>query len=151
MINELDKQILQKINFAEKYLKIGIKYIKQPEDVDLFKKKDISLIFNDLEYDFKYIKGGAYVISKELENYRFELSFNISYNIPNIYLYVYKDGELLDRGISNFSYTLNFIEFENELLNNNFGLNSLEDLKNYIMDITDIFNDYIKEFIWINN
>ena len=62
-------------------------------------------------------------------------------------LFSSKDNNLLDRGIKNFLYTLNFLEFDRNLLNNNFGLNSLNDLKGYIMCMVDIFNDYVDEFV----
>jgi len=147
MINNTDKEILKRIGFSEKFLKKNSKYVKKKESVPLFKKADIISIFKNLEHDFKYIKGGAYVISKTIDDYKFELSFVISYNVPLIYLYVYKDDEILNRGINNFSYTLNHIEYDNRLLNNDFGLNSIEDLGNYIIDMIEIFNSYINEFM----
>ena len=81
-----------------------MKYIKHEEDVPLFKKNDILSIFKKLPYPFNYVKGGAYAISKIYENYRFDLSFVISQNYPHLYLYVYKDDEIQQRGINNFSY-----------------------------------------------
>jgi len=147
MINELDKTILERINFSNSYLKILSKYVKNRDNIPQFKKKEVMQVFKETNYDCKYVTGGAYVISKERDNYKFDLSFVISHNSPHIYIYVYKDNNLLDRGIKNFSFTLNFLEFDRNLLNNNFGLNSLNDLKSYIMRMVDLFNEYVDEFV----
>jgi hypothetical protein len=148
MIQEFEKNILIKINFADKFLSKKNKFIENGKETPIFKKKEIIQIFGELEKPCKYIAGGAYVINKEFENYNFELSFVMVKNSPQMYLYVYRDNKLIENGgISNFSYILNFLEYNQNLINRNFGLNSLEDLKIYIMDMIDIFDDFVAEYI----
>jgi hypothetical protein len=148
MIQDFEKKILIKINFADKFLSKKNKFIDNGQETPLFKKNEIVQIFKELGRPCKYIAGGAYVINKGFEDYNFELSFVMVKNSPQMYIYVYKDNKLIENGgVSNFSYILNFLEYNQNLINRNFGLNSLEDLKEYIRDMIEIFNDFVDEYI----
>ena len=150
MIQELEKNILIKINFANKFLGVKSKFINNGEERHLFTKHEIIQLFKEIQKPCKYIKGPAYVINREFENYKFELSFVMVKNSLQVYIYVYNNNELIeDGGVSNFSYILNFLEYDENIINRNFGLNSLEDLKQYILDMIEIFDDFVDAYITI--
>lgn len=148
MIQEFEKNILIKINFANKFLGVKSRFINNGGEINSFTKNEIIQLFNEIQKKCKYIKGGAYVINREFENYKFELSFVMVKNSPQMYIYVYNNNELIeDGGVSNFSYILNFLEYDENIINRNFGLNSLEDLKQYILDMIEIFDDFVDAYI----
>lgn len=75
MIPEKEKVIFEKIEFTSKYLHIREKYINDGNVFWLSKKSDVLQSFNELNYKVDYVKGGAYVIKKEYNNYSFEYRF----------------------------------------------------------------------------
>lgn len=146
LIPKEESNVYSRINLIDKLLTINGKYSKT-EDVPTFKKAAILKIFKELEYKVNYIKGGAYVIDTKYGNYKFQLSFVIRYNSPIEYVYIYKDEELIGPKVTNLSFLLNYYDYDESLINPNFGLNSLKDLKKYITDMIDLFHEFVKAYI----
>ncbi|HEX9980464.1 MAG TPA: hypothetical protein VGB50_07850 [Flavobacterium sp.] len=147
MIRDFEKKILQKIDFANVYLKEEQKFIKDGSDTPTFKKADILRVFRELGYSSEYIPGGMYKIRRKSGMMVFELLFDIKKNIPLIYLNIYNDNDLLDTGLGHFSYMLNFLPFDKTLINESFGLNSLIHLKDYIQRMISIFDDFVNAYL----
>lgn len=89
MIPRIEKSILQKIDFSNRFLKIRKQFTDDGLDTPIFKKQDILNLFKQMGYLCKYITGGAYVLEKKYKDYKFEYSFIISKNSINIYIYTY--------------------------------------------------------------
>jgi len=71
-------------------------------------------------------------------------------NITDIYLYIYRDKELFER-VDNMNSILRYIPYDKEKADKlntlGFGLNSLEDLKNYIKDLIELYDEFVDEYI----
>jgi hypothetical protein len=151
MIPEIEKNIYVRIKFTDNYLSITSKFIKDGEHTPIFKKNEILNVFNDLGRPIRYIAGGAYVYRKSYENFDFELSSIITKNSPNLYIYIYKDGKLLDNRTTNIGSLLRYIPYNVELAESintkGFGLNSLEHLKFYLREMLLLFDAFVAEYI----
>ena len=146
MIPEVEKRIFQKIDFSNTFLKIRKKYKDDGFDTPIFKKPDIINLFNQIGLPCKYIVGGAYVIEKKYNNYLFAYSFIISKNSINIFIHIYKNGVFIKGREDHTGFVLNEIPYDKELLSHNFGLNSLADLKGYILDMIKLFDEFVDEY-----
>lgn len=146
MTPKIEKNILQKIDFSNRFLKIRKKFTDDGLDTPIFKKQDILEIFNQMGYNCKYVTGGAYVIEKTYKNYNFKYSFIISKNSINIYIYIYMDDNLIKDRENHTGFLLNEIPYDKSLLDHNYGLNSLNDLKNYIKEMIELFDDFVNEY-----
>ena len=134
------------MNFANRFLSIKGSALPLNE-VSTFKKNEIIKIFHELGYTCKFEKGGWYEIEKKFEEYLFSLSFQIKYNAPLIYPYVYKKGNLIDSGLGHFSYMLNFLNYDKDLIDSNFRINTLSDLKRFICEIVSLFDEFCNIYI----
>ncbi|GHT19121.1 hypothetical protein FACS189429_6450 [Bacteroidia bacterium] len=149
-VSDKEKHILEAMDYANKYLCIKNKYIGDGKIFWLYKKKDVLQVFKELGYNVKYITGGAYFIEKYYNNYRFDYSFVISQNNFSIYLYIYIDNVLIENRVSNMGYILKFLPYDvklaNKLNESGFVLESLDDMKNYIQDIINLFDEFINKY-----
>lgn len=151
-VSDKEKQILEDMDYANKYLHIGEKYVdnKGNRYYWLYKKADVLQAFKELGYCVRYIAGGAYIIEKYYNNYRFDYSFVISQNNFSIYIYIYKDNVLIENRVSNMGYILKFLPYDvklaNKLNEDGFVLESLDDMKNYIRDIINLFDEFINKY-----
>jgi len=145
-IPEKENKVYRRINIIEKYLQIKGRYSKI-QDVSTFKKPEILKLFKALNLQVKYINGGAYVIDRIFNDYKYQLSFIIRYNVPIIYLYIYENENLIGPKVTNLGFLMNYYDYDENLINKNFGLNNLDDLKNYIEDIYGLFNEFVDEYI----
>ncbi|WP_313377315.1 hypothetical protein [Chishuiella sp.] len=150
MIPEKEIKILEKIDYANKFLNIRRKYMGESKSFWLFKKSDILKAFKILGYDLKYITEGAYVIDRSKENYCFEYRFVISKNNFSIYMYIYANDILLEERVSNIGTFLRYLNFNQDLAEeintNGFILDSLDTLTNYIQDAIELLDEFIKEY-----
>ena len=147
MIPLIEKKIMKKLRFINQLLNIDNKYVDDGSDFILFKKSEIIQIFNELNFSCKYLKGGGYLIERKYEKYTFQCDFVISRNTIGVYYILLKEGKLIDTRISNIHFLLNYLPYDNEMINVNFRLNSLSDLKSYINDHVILFNQFIDEYI----
>lgn len=147
MIPEIERKIYERIHYADKILTIRNKYIDNGLDKPIYKKNEILNIFKELDFKCKYTVGGSYTIEKKYENYSFEENFVINKNAINSYIYIHVDGIFIDSRVTNMGSILRYIPYNKDLINQRFGLNSLEDLKNYIQDMIGLFDEFVDEYI----
>jgi hypothetical protein len=150
-VSDKEKQILENIDYASKYLHIKEKYADEGKVYWLYQKNEILQAFKELGHSIKYVRGGAYIIEKYYNNYRFEYRFVISMNNFSIYLEIYKNNAFIENQISNMGYILRFIpynaEFAAKLNERGFILESVDNLKNYISDIISLLDEFVNEYI----
>lgn len=150
MIPKIEIKVLEKINYADKYLKIRERYSESEKSNWLFAKKDIIDVLGQLEIDVSYTSGDGYLMKKVYENYLFEYRFVISKNNFSTYLYIYKDGDLIQERVSNIGSFLRYIPYNKKLaeaLNmKGFVLDTNDKLKNYIEDIIELLDEFVYEY-----
>lgn len=150
MIPEIEIKILEKINYADKYLNIREKYSESEKSNWLFLKKDIIKIFEELKFEASYMSSGGYLIKKIYRNYLFEYCFVISKNNFSTYLYISKDGDLIQERVSNIGSFLRYIPYNKKLAEKlnakGFVLDSKSKLKNYITDIIKLLDEFVNEY-----
>ncbi|HEX8577408.1 MAG TPA: hypothetical protein VF677_14045 [Flavobacterium sp.] len=150
MIPEIEKRILFKISFAEKYLSIRKEFRNDGINTPIFKKNEIITIFKELGYPCNYIVGGAYVIERQYKDYKFEYSFIISKNSVNIYLHIYKKNSYIENRVTNIGAFLRYVPYNQELaekINASYGLNSLRDLKIFLYKNIALCDEFVNEYI----
>lgn len=146
MIREFEKNILLKINFCDELLKIRGKFIKVRE-LQIIPKNVYLTVFKELGYKFTYEVGGYYYNEYVVyNNYRFSLYFQIKHNSPLAYLVIYLDEKILDTGFNSFGWVLHYLPYNKELINNNFGINSLEEMKEYLNDLIKLFYKFVAQY-----
>ncbi len=150
-VPEMERAILDKINYANRILEIKLKYKDDGNLSALFKKAEILKIFEQLGYKPKYLQGGGYVISKHYEDYLFELNCINLKNVFDFRLSISKDGKYIENRVSGMRYILNFIPFDQELATESnsgkYGLSTLDDLKNYLNDMINLIFEFVDEYI----
>ena len=123
------------------------KYTFDGRRIPTFKKAEILNVFKILGYPARYKGEGYYEITKQYKNYRFLFQPKITQNVPIFYFYIYKDEKLLDWSPSQIGFALYHVPYDPGLINNNFQLNSLEEMKELLQSILEIFEDFVSEHI----
>ena len=147
MIREFEKKRLLKIDFCNKQLILRKKFVKRTE-ILVIPKNELLTIFKTLGYKFTYATGGIYnydgIIYKD---YKFLMYFQIKYNSPLAYMPIFKDGKLMETGITQFGSVLRFLPYDESLINNNFGINSVQEMQEYLKGLIDLFHEFVDEYI----
>jgi hypothetical protein len=146
-IPEIEKKVIIKIDFINKLLSIYSKFIDERLEIPVFKKDEIIKIFKEIGNTCKYLTGGGYLIERNNNKFTFQCDFVISKNSVNIYYLILNDGKFIDSRVTNIGSILRYLPYDEEKLNHNFGLNSLEDLKKFIVDNINLFNEFVDEYI----
>ena len=60
---------------------------------------------------------------------------------------VYENGIIQETGITQFGSILRFLPYDETLINKNFGLNSTKEMKEYLNENIDLFNEFVDEYI----
>jgi hypothetical protein len=147
MIRNFEKEILTKINFVKLYLDAEKKYIKNGLSELTFKKQEILSVFKEIGEPCEYRIGGGYVINRKQDTYLFNLLFDIKYNVPLMYFEILKNGQFINTGLTQYGSVLREIPYDKSDINEKFGLNSLTDLKDYIVDMIIIFKVFVNEYM----
>lgn len=147
MIRKFEMNILKEINFCNNYLKIRQKFNKNGLENPTINKTLILKSFKELGYNFIYKTGGYYYYEKNQDRYKFLLYFDIKHNIPLTYMIIYENGIIQETGITQFGSILRYLPYEENLINNNFGLNSIKEMKEYLKENIDLFNEFVDEYI----
>lgn len=151
MIRHFEKDILLKIDLGHRYLQLKEKFSKSSGEIKTIKKSEYLRIFKELGYKVEYGNGGYYDLYREYKNYNFNCQFHIIRNSVFIYIYILKDGILQrETGLSHYSYMLNFLPYDKELaqkVSKNFGINSLDEMKEYLRGLIGLFNEFVDKYI----
>lgn len=147
-MNELNRQILVKIDFLEKYYDLDWLFFRKTDEIYQFKRPEIKQVFKSLGYKVATGSGRTYQIQKSFDSFTFKFTFFISsYPIP--YLYIFKDEVYLKSspGILNSLSLFESLGYKKERMNPNFGLNNTEDLKEYLKRTIAIIDEFIVEYM----
>jgi len=147
---EFERKILINLDFGNKYLDFKFKFKKQI-DFPTIPKSELMKIFKELKINIRGGTGGHYSFFREYSNHAFECHFHITKNIVFTYINLYNNG-VLDReaNLGHYSYMLNFIPYNEELakeVSNTYGINSHEEMKEYLNGLIDLFNLFVDEYI----
>jgi len=146
-IPEIEKKIYEKINFSNKFLTIRSNFIKIDKNFYI-KLNDVKKFFKGLGLTYEYNGENSHQIYfREYNDYTFSINFIIKGDYTDVRLYILKNTVLIAPKETSIYYLLNFIPFDNKLLNPNFGFNSITDVKNYILDIINLCNEFAEEYI----
>ncbi len=146
-IPEIELKIYKKINFSNTLLNIDLKYNKITEENYII-LSDVKKIFKELGFNYKYNGENSHqIFFRNYKNYGFSINFIIKGNYTDPRYYILKDGVFISPKETSLYYLLNFIPFDEKLINHNFGFNSIEDLKNYIVDIIELCDKFTDEYI----
>jgi hypothetical protein len=145
-LNSLEKNILLSIDFVKRYHKINTMFTDDKEIKFVLNKKTILKALKNTDFIFKSHKN--LFIHDEMEK---DFVFRVLLDIKNknclTYLYVLKNGEFMNNGLSHFGYLLNFFDISNLVFNENFGINSEIEFEKYIKEIMSIFLDFKSEYL----
>lgn len=147
MIPEIEKKVFEKIGFTNQQLYIRKKYVDDGLDTPIFKKDEIMHLFRELNYPCQYTTGGSYKVEKKIDNYLFQCNFIISKNSVNIYYEIYINEKFIEDRVANIGSVLRHMPYDANLITNNYGLNSLADLRNYIKDHISLFELFVAEYM----
>jgi hypothetical protein len=152
MMREFEKKIFKQIGFADKFLKIKANYINDGLLTPTFKKEEILKTFKELGYTIKYLGDGGYEYLKVVDIYKFRLLFDIKKNSPLEYLDIFVNNKFIeDTGITQLGGVLWYLPYDEELANSinekGFGLNSLVDLRDYLKEMLQLFEEFANEYI----
>lgn len=148
-IPQIEQLIFKRMNYSDRVLEICLRYIDDGKDTPTFKNTDLKKIFTILDRKFSN-QGNRFILKREYLNYSFDFHFLCRRNITDIYFYIYRDKELFER-VDNMNSILRYIPYDKEKADKlntlGFGLNSLEDLKNYVNDFIDLYDEFVDEYI----
>lgn len=147
MLTDNEKKIFDRINFVERYLNLRSKFINNGSIVPTFNKKEILKTLEDLGYKSQYLSQGYYEYKKSYNEYTFQFLPKITRNIPLIYLNIFKDDEILDNRVTNLGSVLKYISYDPNMINPRFRINSLDELKEYLKRMLEIYEDFVAEYI----
>jgi len=152
MIPEFEKEILSKIGYTDKYLEIQCKYIDDGLNTPIFKKEDIRELFK--EFKVKFIsKGSRHTYSRKHNEFEFQFCVVVRKNLVDVYNYIFENGEILDNRVVNMGSILRYLPYDKTLADSlnskGFDLNSIQDLKNYVIDMKGLFNEFVDKYVLI--
>lgn len=146
-IPELEKKIYTKLDFTSELLIIDNKYNDDNIEHPYFKVNEVKLLFKSLEYPYEYAENSHGLILKNYDDFSFKAAFFIKNNVVLPYFVVLRNGEYFGPKVTNLYSLLNYLPYDENLLNPNFRINTLDDLKDYVLDIIDLCNRFTDEYI----
>jgi hypothetical protein len=145
-LNSLEKNILHKIDFVKRYHKVNTMFTDDKKIKFVLNKKTVLNALKNTKFIFESNKN--IFIHDEMEG---DFVFRILLDVKNknclTYLYILKNGEFMNNGLSHFGYLLNFFDVSNLVFNDNFGINSEIEFEKYIKEFMSIFFDFKSEFL----
>ena len=146
MIRAFEKEILNDIDFAERFINAINVCVRDNNASYKLLKKDVKDALSKSGYQFENIKN-QYISDVTDAGFTFRLIFDIKRGSVLTYIYVLKGEAFLNNGLSHFGFMLNSFDLTDHVINQNFGFNSITDFLEYIGKMISIFEDFKKEFI----
>lgn len=146
MLGEFEKQVLTKIRFVDRFIEATNEFTRDGLINYKLNPKDIVDNLKLTTYKFKH-KSRQYFTDIDKGGYVFRLLFDIKDDSILTYIFVLQGDKFIDNGLSNFGYLLNYFDIGEKKINQNFGINSIENFRKYVVKMTSIFDDFVKEFM----
>ena len=144
----VEEKIYRKLDFTNEICRIRLKYNNNNLAQPYFKLHEIKGMMKTIDYPYNYSGENSHgLILRRYNELNFELSFFIKNNTSLPYLTILKNGNYFGPKFTNLYWLLNELPNDENLLNPNFKVNTVEDLKNYILDIIELCNKFIDEYI----
>ena len=146
MLGEFEKGVLGRINFVDRYINATNEFTRNGLTNYKPKSKDIIGSLARGTLNFRH-KSGSYFADVDRNGYKFRLLFDIKGGSILTYIWVLQDYKFVNNGLSHLGYLLNYFDIDGKVINQNFGINSKEELLIYVTKMISIFNDFINEFM----
>lgn len=148
MLTEIEKIILIRIGYSKKYLNIKGKYLYNGSETPIIKVQEIKKRFKELsEFSYNYAGERSHVLTKKIENFEVIYNFIIRQNAAEVRYHIRKNGKNIGLKFSHIGMPLRYIPYDESLINHNFGFNTIEDLMNFVNEITEFLDEVVKEYI----
>jgi hypothetical protein len=147
-IPPVEEKIYKNLNFNNELLKIDNKYNNNNHEQPYFKLNEVKAMMKTIGYPYNYSGENSHgLLLRSYNQLNFKLSFFLKNNTSLPYLTILKNGNYFGPKFTNLYWLLNELPYDESLLNPNFRVNTLQDLKNYILDIIELCNKFIDEYI----
>ena len=145
MLEEFEKGLLERINFADRYINAINEFTRNGLTNYKLDSRDIVDSLKGGTLSFRH-KGGQYFADANRTKYIFRLLFDIKGDSILTYIYVLQGDRFINNGLSHFGYLLRYFDTDGKVINQNFGINSKEEFLSYVTRMVSIFNDFVDEF-----
>lgn len=148
IIPNFEKKIYEKLDFTNEICRIRLKYNNDGLEHPYFKLNEVKSLLKTIEYPYNYGGENSHgFLLRSYDDFEFRLSFIIKYNNALPYFNIFKKNKFFGPKVTNMYSLLNYLPYDESLLNKNFNINTLEDLKNYIKDMIELCDEFISEYI----
>jgi len=147
-MSKVEKEIYEKLNFTHKLLTIDNKYNNDGLTHAYFKLNEVKTLMKTIDYPYNYNGENSHsFLLRKYNDLNFKISFFIKNNSILPYFIILKEEVFFGPTITNLYSILNHLYYDESLLNPSFNINTLDDLKKYILDIIELCNKFIDEYI----
>ena len=143
-----EEQIYKKLDFTNEICRIRLKYNDDGLEHPYFKLKYVKLLMKAIDYPYEYSGENSHGLTlKKYKDLDFIFGATVKQNIVLPVLVILKNGKYFGPKFTNLYWLLNVLPYDESLLNPNFKINTLDDLKNYILDLIELCNKFSDEYI----
>lgn len=137
------------IEFIDKYKKVMYEHSHSLDDIlSRMDKSIIKSTFKEIGYDFKISSPGQfYVFYETIDSYSFKISFQITGGIIIIYIYIYLNHEYIKVDNNNLTFLYRYLLGDMNLITKQPSFKNYEELKDILIEILKIYEDFKKEFL----
>ncbi len=144
MVRKFEKEILDEIGFVSIYLNAKNRFIGDKNPSFNITKPEVKQFLKKIpNYKFKNYSNDYYsdVIK---DGWTFRLFFDIKYGTVITYIYVLYENKFVSNGLSNLGRILDNIDLQGYEINNQFGLNSQEEMLEYLLIMIRIYEAFVE-------
>lgn len=145
-LNHFEKNILIQIDFIRRFQEINNMFTNNIDNKFILTKKVVIAELNKTGFVFEANKNN-YILNEKDGNFNFRFLLEIKNKNCLSYIFVLRDEEFLNNGLSHFGYLLNSFDLSNLYFNQNFGINSEIEFQNYVERVLSIFHDFKFEYL----
>lgn len=145
---KFEKEIYEKLDFPNEICRIRLNYNNDGLDHSYFKLNEVKSLLKTIECPYKYDGENSHTfLLKKYDQLSFKISFFIKNNGVLPYFIILKNDTFFGPTVTNLYWLLNELPYDESLLNPNFNINTLDDLKKYVLNIIELCNKFIDEYI----